>query len=489
MEFDDMKLSNLLPMSTVFLSILLPFILFLINNQRKKWTTSHENRAKVPPGSMGIPVVGQSLTLLWTMKSNTADKWVSDRVNKYGAVSKLSLFGKPTVLIHGQAANKFVFGGNSDQLGNSQTESGKTLMGERNILELSGEDHKRVRGALVSFLKPECLKEYVGKMDQELQTHLQTHWTPAAATQKSITVVPLMKNLTFNIICSLLFGLEHGSRREELLNCFQVLIAGLWSLPINLPFTQYRRSLKASLKITHILKDVIREKKAKLVAAKGSTNEDIIASLISSKVSDEEIIHNMKLMMVAGHDTSSTVLSFIIRLLARDPVVYETLLQEQEEVSRSKGSRVLLTREDLGKMKYTWKVALEILRLVPPLFGGFRRALKDIEYEGFLIPKGWQVLWVSSMTHMDNNIFPDASKFEPSRFDNPGSVPPYSYIPFGAGPRICPGYEFAKIEILVTIHYIVTRFKWKLCCDDNFFGREPMPMPTQGLPIQIVSKE
>ncbi|XP_047309709.1 taxane 10-beta-hydroxylase-like [Impatiens glandulifera] len=188
MEFDDMKLSNLHPMSTVFLSLLLPFILFLINNQRKKWTTSHENRAKVPPGSMGIPVVGQSLTLLWTMKSNTADKWVSDRVKKYGPVSKLSLFGKPTVLIHGQAANKFVFGGNSDQLGNSQTESLKTLMGEQNILELSGEDHKRVRGALVSFLKPECLKEYVGKMDQELQTHLQSHWSPAANTQKSITV-------------------------------------------------------------------------------------------------------------------------------------------------------------------------------------------------------------------------------------------------------------------------------------------------------------
>ncbi|XP_047309708.1 beta-amyrin 28-monooxygenase-like [Impatiens glandulifera] len=295
-----------------------------------------------------------------------------------------------------------------------------------------------------------------------------------------------MKNLTFNIICSLLFGLEHGSRREELLNCFQDLVAGLWSLPINLPFTQYRRSLKASLKITDLIKHVIREKKAKLAAAKGSTNEDIIASLISSKGSDEEIIHNMKLMLVAGHDTSAIVLSFIIRLLARDPVVYETLLQEQEGVSRSKGSRVLLTREDLGKMKYTWKVALEILRLVPPLFGGFRRALKDIEYEGFLIPKGWQVLWVSSMTHMDNNIFPDASKFDPSRFDNQGSIPPYCYIPFGAGPRVCPGYEFAKIEILVTIHYIVTRFKWKLCCDDNFFGRDPMPMPTQGLPIQIV---
>ncbi|XP_047336308.1 beta-amyrin 28-monooxygenase-like [Impatiens glandulifera] len=478
---DDM---NLLMISTVFLSILLPIILFLINKK------SHENHhTKVPPGSLGLPVVGQSLNLLWAMKSNTDHKWISDRVNKYGAVSKLGLFGKPTVFIHGQAANKFLFTSKGDHLGSGQTDSFKTIMGERNILELSGEDHKRVRGALMSFLKPECLKDYVGKMDQELQTHLQTHWTPAANTQKSIKVLPLMKSLTFNIISSLLIGIEHGSRREELLDSFNNLVDGLWSLPINLPLTKYRRSIKASTKITDIIKDVIREKKANLAAGKGSTNEDIITSLISSKLSDDDIVHSMKFIMVAGHDTSSIVQTFIIRQLGLDPVVYETLLQEQEEVSRSKGSRPLLTWEDLGKMKYTWKVALEIMRLVPPVFGGFRKALKDIEYEGFLIPKGWQVLWVSSMTHMDNDIFPDASKFDPSRFDNLGSVPSYYYIPFGAGPRICPGYEFAKIEILVTIHYIVTRFKWKLCCDDNFFGRDLLPMPTQGLPIQIVSRE
>ncbi|MCI54707.1 cytochrome P450 716B1-like, partial [Trifolium medium] len=56
--------------------------------------------------------------------------------------------------------------------------------------------------------------------------------------------------------------------------------------------------------------------------------------------------------------------------------------------------------------------------MFPPVFGGFRKAATDIEYGGYIIPKGWQIFWVTSMTHMDNNIFPEPSKFDPSRFEN-----------------------------------------------------------------------
>lgn len=64
---------------------------------------------------------------------------------------------------------------------------------------------------------------------------------------------------------------------------------------------------------------------------------------------------------------------------------------EQDEIRKSIRPGNFLTWEDLVKMKYTWRVALEMLRMVPPVFGGFRTALEDIEYEGYVIPKGWQV--------------------------------------------------------------------------------------------------
>lgn len=71
--------------------------------------------------------------------------------------------------------------------------------------------------------------------------------------------------------------------------------------------------------------------------------------------------------------------------------MFGCVVAEQEEIAKSKASGESLTWEDLAKMKYTWTVAMEILRMFPPVFGGFRKAMADIEYGGYLIPKGWQV--------------------------------------------------------------------------------------------------
>ncbi|PKI67691.1 hypothetical protein CRG98_011904 [Punica granatum] len=424
------------------------------------------------------------------MKANTADAWVQARVQKYGPVSKLSLFGNPTVLIHGPAANKFVFSGDSSTVANQQTKSVKMILGDRNLLELSGEDHKRVRNALVPFLKPESLKQYVEKMDWEVREHLKTHWIG----KQKVQVLPLMKNLTFNIICTLLFGIERGIRRDDLIKCFQHMIRGMWSIPVKLPFTTFSRAIRARWKAEKILKEVIEEKRAEIGQNSNSNPRDLISSLLSSgsredeAITEEEILHNSMLVMVAGHDTSSVLITFIVRLLANEPAVYSAVLQEQEEIAKSKAPGEVLTWEDLTTMKYTWRVALETMRVFPPLFGGFRTAVRDIEYDGYLIPKGWQIFWVSSMTHMDESIFPEPSKFNPDRYENQLSVPPYCFVGFGGGPRICPGNEFARIETLVTIHYLVTRFSWKMC-SDNSFSRNPMPSPSQGLEVQITQNK
>jgi cytochrome P450 len=163
---------------------------------------------------------------------------------------------------------------------------------------------------------------------------------------------------------------------------------------------------------------------------------------------------------------------------------------EHDEITKSKGDGEALTWEDLAKMKLTWRVALETLRLVPPVFGNFRRATQDMEFDGYAIPKGWQVFWAASVTHMDASIFHEPAKFDPARFESqPASAaPPCSFVGFGAGPRNCVGMEFARVETLVTMHYLVRRFKWKLCYNKNTFVRDPMPSPLHGLPIQLEPK-
>jgi cytochrome P450 len=98
-----------------------------------------------------------------------------------------------------------------------------------------------------------------------------------------------------------------------------------------------------------------------------------------------------------------------------------------------------------------------------------------------------QVFWTANVTHMDASIFPEPAKFDPSRFENQSAsaAPPCSFVAFGGGPRICPGIEFSRIETLVTMHHLLRRFRWKLCCKNDTFVRDPMPSPLHGLPIEI----
>ncbi|KAM0853346.1 hypothetical protein ACQ4PT_051138 [Festuca glaucescens] len=443
--------------------------------------------ANLPPGSLGLPVIGQTLGILRAMHVNSVDQWFGDRIGRYGLVSKFSLFGKPTVLLAGPAANKFMFF--SSLLPPYLPLFSRRIMGEKNILSLYGDDHRRIRGALMEFLKPDMLKLYVNRIDAEVRHHLEENW----AGRTIVTVLPLMKRLTFDIISALVFGLEASAVRDALAHDVGCMLAGMTAIPVNLPFTTFGRSLKASQRARRLLEVIIREKKAE---QGDSPNKNLIGHLLSMRdehgeqlLTHEEIIDNSLIPMIAGHDTASTLMTFMIRHLANDPATLAAMVQEHEEIARNKADGEALTWVDLSNMKFTWRVALETLRIVPVVVASYKIALDDIEFGGYSIPKGWQVFWTSSATHMDPSIFPEPAKFDPSRFENLSSTtPPCSFIGFGAGPRICPGMEFAKVQILVTMHYLVRHFTWKLSCKENTFTRNPIPSPLHGLPIQLQHK-
>jgi len=298
------------------MAIVFPVLLHLLTRASKP----RPGTAKLPPGSLGLPVIGQSLDLLRAMRANTAEQWIQARVDRYGPVSKLSLFGIPTVLLTGAKANKFLFF--NPALASQQPRSAQRIIGERNILELMGEDHKRVRGALLEFLKPDMLRLYVGKIDGEVRRHLDENW----AGRRTVTVMPLMKKLTFDIISLLLFGLERGPVRDALARDFEHVMDGIWALPVDLPFTAFRRSLRASASARRVITGIARETKAKLGRGEAARSSDLIACLLSLTdergaplLSEEEIVDNAMLSLIAGHDTSSILLTFLIRHLANDP--------------------------------------------------------------------------------------------------------------------------------------------------------------------------
>ena len=143
-----------------------------------------------------------------------------------------------------------------------------------------------------------------------------------------------MKTLTFNIICSLLFGLEHGLRKQKLMKLFQEVIDRMRLIPINLPFTRFNRSLRASTQVKNMVKELVCEKRLELAVDSTSSNQDLITSLISVRdennkeaISENEIVHSVMLVMAAGYDTSSVLITFIMRLLASNNTVYKAILQ------------------------------------------------------------------------------------------------------------------------------------------------------------------
>ena len=95
-----------------------------------------------------------------------------------------------------------------------------------------------------------------------------------------------------------------------------------------------------------------------------------------------------------------------------------------------------------------------------------------------------QIYWSANSTHKNAEFFPEPMKFDPSRFEGSGPAP-YTFVPFGGGPRMCPGKEYARLEILVFMHHLVKRFKWEKMIPDEKIVVTPMPEPEKGLPIRL----
>ncbi|CAK9179693.1 unnamed protein product [Ilex paraguariensis] len=233
--------------------------------------------------------------------------------------------------------------------------------------------------------------------------------------------------------------------------------------------------------------NIIRERRKELME-KERGDGDLLSRmlLVTDKngkfMNEKEISNNIVGLLVASYETTSTAVTVVLKYLAELPHIYTQVFKEQMEIAKSKGPNELLTWEDIQKMKFSWNVACEALRLSPPAQGAFREAITDFTYAGFSIPKGWKTFWTVHTTHTNPQYFPEPEKFDPSRFDGSGPAP-YTYVPFGGGPRMCPGKEYARLEVLVFMHNVVRNFKLEKAIPNEkiVFHASPVPMKASTL--------
>ncbi|KAA8533977.1 hypothetical protein F0562_031494 [Nyssa sinensis] len=239
---------------------------------------------KLPPGSLGFPFVGESISFLKAQKEDKTVEWIATRIAKYGPVFKTSLMGSNIVVVTGQAGNRFVFSGSDNGIASNQPVSAGSILGKHSIFEVSGSRHKLVRGAMMTFLRPESLQRFVGKMDS------------------------IVKQQLFQVTCSLLFGLPDGKEKDALFNDFKIALKGTWAIPLDFPGTIFRKAMQARGRICKLLSELIRRKKKEIEEGKvGShSQEDVISTFLvlrdenGEPLPEEEIIDNLVTLIIGS---------------------------------------------------------------------------------------------------------------------------------------------------------------------------------------------
>ncbi|XP_050208827.1 beta-amyrin 6-beta-monooxygenase-like [Mercurialis annua] len=473
--------------SLVYIAISFSFIFFLI--YKKKLSKSN-----FPPGSTGWPIIGETLAFAFATWRGTPEKFVNDRKTKYKSdIFQTSLLGDRMVVFCGASANKFLFTTGNQNLTVWLPRSIKETTVYPETLEKNSMGDSAYLLQASRFIRDgltaETLKYYIPLMDSMAQDHLQQSWFP----HKQVKVVQLTKIFIFSLACRLFLNITDPQLVKRLFDPFPVLVTGIVSVPVNLPGTAFNKAVKSGKKIRDELLAYIKKRRIEINKDINQEYKDLLSRALialgdgdgdGKDLEEKEIVNYIMALLVASYDTTSTSLTFLVNYLAEYPHVYKEVLREQMEIAKSKGPGELLNWGDIQKMKYSWRACCESMRLSPPAQGAFREVTNDFTFLGFTIPKGWKLHWTVYSTHKDPKYFPNPEKFDPSRFEGNGPEP-YSFVPFGGGPRMCPGKEYARFEILVFIHNLVTKFEWEKIIPDEKIIYTPFATPANGLPVRL----
>ncbi len=406
---------------------------------------------QMPPGSFGLPVLGETLAFIFD------PDFGKKRYRQYGPIFKTHILGRPTVVMVGPEALEFVL---SSHMENFSWREGwpanfKILLGESLFLQ-DGEEHRRNRRLMMPALHGPALANYVATMEDITRSYLQK-WEK----QQEFIWFAEFKQLTFDIASQLLLGTPPGPGGVRLSKLFAALTNGLFAInPLALPFTTFGKAVAARNQVLEYLTQVVRERQQ-------NPTKDALSLLIQARdedgnsLSEKELVAQALLLLFAGHETTTSMMTWLCLELARHPEILEKAREEQLQLA-NQGD---LDLEKLGKMPYLEQVLWEVERLYQPVGGGFRGVIKDFEFKGFHVPAGWQLFYSIRTTHQIEEIYSQPNIFDPERFSPQRQEQkkyPFSLVAFGGGPRVCIGLAFAKMEMKIVASHLIRNYHWEI---------------------------
>ncbi|XP_077211346.1 ent-kaurenoic acid oxidase 1-like [Tasmannia lanceolata] len=465
---------------------IVPLLVWLLWYWNELWflapIKARSNGAKLPPGHMGLPFMGEMLSFLWYFKIVCRpDDFINSKRQRYGdggGVYRSHLFGYPTIIACSPAMNKFVL--QSSDLFPIKWPTGE-LLGPNAIVTVNGESHTRLRSFVLNTInKPEALKRITLTVQPRIVSSLCS-W----AEKGTIIAADETKEVTFQNICNMFVSLEPGPLLDEVEKCFRGLLSGYRAQPFNIPGTAYHYALKCRRKLEAVFRTELEKRKQRGNVASGNAN-DLMDGLMQirdeqgKQLLDEEVLDNIIALIVGGYQSTAVAIMWSLYYLAKSPDVLGRLREEHMEISEQKKG-AFITMGDIKTMKYTPKVVEEIIRManVSPVV--FRRVAKDVDYRGYRLPKDWRVaVWLRHL-HTDPNNFDDPFNFNPDRWNEPAK--PGTYLVFGRGWRLCPGNMLVQIQLSIFLYHLTIGYRWELINPEAKIKYLPHPTPVDGAEI------
>ena len=433
----------------------------------------------IPPGSFGLPGIGETIEF-----AQDPARFVAARRARYGDVFRTHLIGAKTIILTGKDALPWIFAGEGKYLQNTWNSSTRRLLGEECTAMLVGPAHAERRALLMPHFRHSAMRAFAPQMQAISSRHFE-RWTATG----DVTVLPAMQALVFEIIVTLLLGEGAGVDIPSLSRLFRAWTAGIATLPIDLPFTTYHRALKAKGELLAAI-DAIVQARRRL----GEQPNDILGSLLSVRddagrpLSQAAVVHELHNQLFAGHDTTVTVMTNLMLQLAQHPAVLARAQAEVQEAELAKPFDL----EQIKRLPYLDAVLHESMRYLAPVAGTFRSMLCDMEFNGYRIPRGWTVRLEIAGTHTDERIWHGPYEFDPGRWLPPREEQAgqqHCFVPFGGGPRLCLGANFAWAEMRVMLALLLRDYTWEVLPDQDLsYVMVPFPRPKEGLRVRFIAR-
>ena len=311
------------------------------------------------------------------------------------------------------------------------------------------------------------LAGFAGVMVRETARMLDS-WEARASAGRPLDVAMEMTLLAQRIIVRTMFGTDVAEEGEGIARAFETALGGietrflipLWMMRLPLPAN--RRFEGALSTIDEAVHRIIRERRRRQ-----EEGDDLLGMLTGARdeetgegMSDRQIRDEVTTIYLAGHETTAVTLAWAWYLLSKHPGVARAV---REEVGRVLGDRTPGI-EDLNDLVYTRAVLDETLRLYPAAWTVSRKAVGEDEIGGYRIPAGQTLFLSPYVTHRREDFWPNPEGFDPQRFlpGNGEDRPRFAYFPFGGGPRMCIGNNFALMEATLIVAMVMQRYRLDL---------------------------